>query len=208
MKNLIIFSIVILAVSCNESKKDMPAAKPGEDTATIKTASNKNEMKAAMDSMMMQMHMIKPTGDNDADYAAMMLSHHSGAVEMAKKEVAHGTDTAIISFANKVMAAQNKEMVMMMDYLRDHDTKQSANAAEMQAGLNNAMMAMMQAPAPEYNNPDKDFAAQMIPHHQSAVDIAKAYLKLGTDPQLTKLSKDIVSSQSAEIDFLNKWLNE
>ncbi len=57
------------------------------------------------------------------------------------------------------------------------------------------------------NKPGADFALMMIPHHQSAIDMAKAYLASGdNDPELTKLSNDIVAAQEKEIAFLQDWL--
>lgn len=41
----------------------------------------------------------------------------------------------------------------------------------------------------------------MIPHHQSAVDMAKADLVLGKDESLCKLSSDIIATQSKDIAF-------
>lgn len=52
-----------------------------------------------------------------------------------------------------------------------------------------------------------DFARMMIPHHQSAIDMAKAYLASDEkDPELTKLSNDIIAAQESEIAFLKEWL--
>jgi len=52
-----------------------------------------------------------------------------------------------------------------------------------------------------------DFALMMIPHHQSAIDMARAYLDSGeNDPELTKLSQEIVAAQESEIAFLRAWL--
>src|SRR5690606_15307803 len=52
-----------------------------------------------------------------------------------------------------------------------------------------------------------DFALMMIPHHQSAIDMAKAYLDSGdNDPELTKLTQEIVAAQEGEIAFLRAWL--
>jgi hypothetical protein len=49
-------------------------------------------------------------------------------------------------------------------------------------------------------NADQDFVALMVPHHQSAVDMAQAYLKSGRDPELRSLAERIVRSQRAEIE--------
>lgn len=52
-----------------------------------------------------------------------------------------------------------------------------------------------------------DFAVMMIPHHQSAIDMAKAYLESGeNDPELAKLANEIVAAQESEIAFLKDWL--
>ena len=51
-----------------------------------------------------------------------------------------------------------------------------------------------------------DFAMMMIPHHQSAIDMAEAYLEHGDDPELTELANEVVSAQQREIEFLETWL--
>jgi uncharacterized protein (DUF305 family) len=57
--------------------------------------------------------------------------------------------------------------------------------------------------------PGADFALMMIPHHQSAIDMAKAYLASGeNDAELTKLSQDVVAAQEKEIAFLKAWLKK
>ncbi|MEO3998995.1 DUF305 domain-containing protein [Mesorhizobium sp. CAU 1732] len=57
--------------------------------------------------------------------------------------------------------------------------------------------------------PGADFALMMIPHHQSAIDMAKAYLESGDgDPELTKLSNEIIAAQETEIAFLRDWLEK
>lgn len=55
--------------------------------------------------------------------------------------------------------------------------------------------------------PGADFALMMIPHHQSAIDMAKAYLASGeNDPELTALSNEVIAAQEKEIAFLKGWL--
>ena len=49
---------------------------------------------------------------------------------------------------------------------------------------------------------DRDFVAMMVPHHQSAVDMARAYLMQGKDPELRRLAEHIIESQEAEIALM------
>ena len=51
-------------------------------------------------------------------------------------------------------------------------------------------------------NAHQDFVALMVPHHKSAVDMARAYLKSGRDPELRSLAVQIVRSQQAEIEHM------
>ncbi|MEP9372399.1 DUF305 domain-containing protein [Mesorhizobium sp. KR1-2] len=55
-------------------------------------------------------------------------------------------------------------------------------------------------------DPDVDFALGMIPHHQAAIDMARVQLEHGKDPEIRKLSEDIIKAQEGEIKQLNEWL--
>ena len=55
-------------------------------------------------------------------------------------------------------------------------------------------------------HPDTDFATMMIPHHQGAIDMAKAELQYGKDPELRSLAQTIVKAQETEIAGMKDWL--
>jgi uncharacterized protein (DUF305 family) len=60
------------------------------------------------------------------------------------------------------------------------------------------MAAAMDA-APMNGDPDRDFLAMMIPHHQGAVDMAGLVLIHGQDPLVRQLADEIIASQRSEI---------
>jgi uncharacterized protein (DUF305 family) len=60
------------------------------------------------------------------------------------------------------------------------------------------MMADMHGPG-YTGNPDVDFLAMMIPHHQGAVDMARLVLIHGQDPLTRQLAEEIIAGQQAEI---------
>ncbi len=62
--------------------------------------------------------------------------------------------------------------------------------------------------APMTGNPDYDFAAMMIPHHQGAVDMAKVELLYGKDPVLRRLAQEIIVSQEQEIEVMRMRLKQ
>ena len=55
---------------------------------------------------------------------------------------------------------------------------------------------------------DEDFLAQMIPHHQEAIDTSKVILEKSSNAELKALAQDIVDAQTAEIAQMESWGKE
>jgi uncharacterized protein (DUF305 family) len=55
-------------------------------------------------------------------------------------------------------------------------------------------------------DPDVAFVKGMIPHHQSAIDMAKVVLQHGKDEQTKKWANDVVREQEREIGEMQGWL--
>ena len=62
--------------------------------------------------------------------------------------------------------------------------------------------------APHTGDSDRDFVTMMIPHHQGAIDMAKALLLYGKDPQMRRLAQEIVTEQQSEIQLMQLWLKQ
>lgn len=60
--------------------------------------------------------------------------------------------------------------------------------------------------APATGDPGHDFVTMMIPHHQGAIDMAKAVLLHTTDPELKNLAQGILTEQQNEIRVMEAWL--
>jgi uncharacterized protein (DUF305 family) len=52
---------------------------------------------------------------------------------------------------------------------------------------------------------DKAFLAEMIVHHQGAVQMAQMVLESSKKPELIKLANDIISAQNSEITMMQNW---
>lgn len=84
-----------------------------------------------------------------------------------------------------------------------------ASTAKPFAALMDDAMAVMDdgmRGAPMNGNPDHDFVTMMMPHHQGAVDMAKAVLLYSKDPELRNLALGIIAEQQNEINVMRAWL--
>jgi uncharacterized protein (DUF305 family) len=55
------------------------------------------------------------------------------------------------------------------------------------------------------DNIDKNFIEQMIPHHESAIEMAKLAQQKASRPEIKTLAGDIIASQSDEIIRMRYW---
>jgi len=86
-----------------------------------------------------------------------------------------------------------------------------ASTAKPFAALMNDAMAVMEdgmARAPMNGQAEHDFVTMMIPHHQGAVDMAKALLLTTTDPALRNMAQGMVADQQIEIQLMQQWLQQ
>jgi uncharacterized protein (DUF305 family) len=73
--------------------------------------------------------------------------------------------------------------------------------ASTQASMRTMMAGMERTPEGDV---DQDFIGQMIPHHQGAIDMAKAELRYGHNEQLRRIAQEIIVEQQAEIAVMQR----
>jgi len=77
------------------------------------TSAFEREMDASMAAMMQAMHAPGYSGDADADFLAMMVPHHQGAIDMARLVLQHGRDPVTRQLAEEIIAGQTVEIQSM-----------------------------------------------------------------------------------------------
>ena len=70
------------------------------------------ENQAAMNRMMAGMD-VKPSGDVDRDFTAMMIPHHQGAIDMAQAELRYGHNEQLRRIAQEIIVEQQQEITAM-----------------------------------------------------------------------------------------------
>jgi uncharacterized protein (DUF305 family) len=57
-------------------------------------------------------------------------------------------------------------------------------------------------------NIDRDFVVMMVPHHQSAIDMAQAELRYGREAQLRRIAQEIIVDQTRQISLMRLAVGE
>jgi hypothetical protein len=56
---------------------------------------------------------VKPTGDADRDFVAMMIPHHQGAIDMARSLLRYGHNEQLRRMAQEIIVTQQQEIATM-----------------------------------------------------------------------------------------------
>jgi uncharacterized protein (DUF305 family) len=193
-----------------------------------------DENHAAMAKMMAAMA-IKPTGDIDRDFVAMMVPHHQGAIDMARAELRHGHNQQLLRMSQEIVVKQLQEIAAMRiavgDRVSSHEAKLAAGETagtarsprppatagtlpiaaegpflkENDTVMTKMMNDMTIKPTGEI---DRDFVAMMVPHHQGAIDMARAELRYGRNARLRRIAQEIVVGQTQEIALMRLAVGE
>ena len=148
---------------------------------------------------------------NDADttFAQMMIPHHAQAVAMSDIMLTkEGIPAAVTDLATKIKAAQGPEIEKMTGWLKSWgqptEVPTMPSAHSMSGMMGEEDMAKLEAA--QGTEAAKLFLTQMITHHEGAVMMAKTETTDGKNAQAVQLSKEIVSSQEAEIQEMKDLL--
>ncbi len=61
---------------------------------------------------------IRPSGDADCDFVALMVAHHEGAIAMAQAELRYGKNEQLRRMAQEIVVTQQQEIAAMRMALR------------------------------------------------------------------------------------------
>jgi len=105
-------AILMMAFALPSHLLAQEAHAPAQPAAAIDEAPFLKENDAAMTKMMNDMA-IKPSGDIDRDFVAMMSPHHQGAIDMAISELRHGKNEQLRRIAQEIIVDQMQEIAAM-----------------------------------------------------------------------------------------------
>ncbi len=143
----------------------------------------------------------------DTMFTQGMIPHHAQAVAMSDMMlIKQGMDARITALATKIKAAQAPEIEQMTGWLKTwNEPAQMASGH----GMGDGMMGdddLKRLDAAQGTEAAKLFLTGMIAHHQGAVTMAQTEISQGKNSDAIRLSKAIVTSQTAEIKEMQDLL--
>lgn len=142
----------------------------------------------------------------DLQFIDTMITHHQGAVEMAKMVEGKTQNAEIVKFAAQITADQEKEINQLKTW-RDEwfKDKPSAQNMEMSGMADSMKMDMSKLTGSKDRDFDLAFVEMMTPHHVGAVLMAKEALQKSEKAEIKTLAEQIIKAQEAEIKMMEKW---
>jgi uncharacterized protein (DUF305 family) len=135
----------------------------------------------------------------DAAFIDAMIVHHEGAIVMANQALEQAERQEIKDLANAIISAQETEIGQMKAWR----TAWYPGLAETEGMAMD--MGPMEVPAGSTSF-DQRFLEAMIPHHESAIAMARDALEKAEHQEIKDLANAIITAQEAEIAQMRQWL--
>jgi uncharacterized protein (DUF305 family) len=161
-----------------------------------------------------------PPNAADVRFMSTMIGHHAQAIDMARLAPTHGASPTIQTLAARVINAQQDEIALMQQWLRDHGqpvpeavaaTKHVMDGVEHEMLMPGMLTAaqMKELDAARGEDFDRLFLRLMIQHHQGAVTMVNELITsygAAQDNTVFKIASDINVDQTTEIARMQRML--
>ena len=150
--------------------------------------------------------MLMENGEySDRRFIDAMVPHHQGAMAMAEVALKNAEHEEIKELSRTIISSQQAE-IEELKAIKKEEFGTSNVPMEMSQEQMRGMGMMMDPQQLANREPfDKAFIDAMIPHHQSAIDMARVALVSSDSPKIKELAENIVGAQQREIEQMKKW---
>ena len=152
--------------------------------------------------------LMKNSKYSDERFIDAMVPHHRGAIAMARVALKNAEHEEIIELSRNIVSTQQDE-IEELKTIKKEEFGTSQVPMEMSPQQMQSMGMMMNPEHLAHKEPfDRAFIDAMIPHHQSAIEMARVALKKSKNPKIRELAENIVGAQKQEIEQMKQWRKE
>jgi len=186
------------------SNEDIQGMDNGGATAVEKTTGGTTAV--GMGSGGTTEEMLMEDGEySDRRFIDAMVPHHEGAVGMAEVALENAEHAEVSRLAENIVSTQRDEIGVLRG-IREREFGSAEPEMEMSEEEMNGMMGMTDPRELANAKPfDRAFIDAMIPHHESAIEMADVALESSGNEEVRTLAQDIVDAQRREIEQMKGW---
>jgi len=142
---------------------------------------------------------------SDRRFIDAMVPHHQGAIAMAQVALKNAEHDEIRELSRNIVSTQQSEIEELKS-IKKAEFGNSDVPMEMSPEQMQGMGMMMDPQSLADREPfDEAFIEAMIPHHRSAIEMAKVANRESENPRMKELAGNIVSAQKGEIEQMKSW---
>jgi uncharacterized protein (DUF305 family) len=142
---------------------------------------------------------------SDRRFIDAMVPHHQGAIAMAQVALKNAEHEQIKELSRNIVSTQQAE-IEELKAIKKEVFGTSQVPMDMSPQQMRSMGMIMNPQHLAQSKPfDKAFIGAMIPHHQSAIEMAKVADQESENPRIKELAGNIVSAQEREIEQMRRW---
>jgi uncharacterized protein (DUF305 family) len=142
---------------------------------------------------------------SDRAFIDAMVPHHQGAIAMAEVALNNAEHEEIKELSRNIISTQQAEIEELKS-IKEEEFGTSNVPMEMSQEQMRGMGIMMNPQELAEEKPfDRAFIDAMIPHHQSAIEMAEVAREKSEIPEIEELAEGIISAQQTEIEQMTRW---
>jgi uncharacterized protein (DUF305 family)/predicted small secreted protein len=142
---------------------------------------------------------------SDRRFIDAMVPHHQGAIEMAEVALKNAEHEEIKHLSRNIVSTQQAE-IEELKAIKKEEFGTSEVPMQMSPHQMQSMGMMMNPQELANKDPfDRAFIDAMIPHHQSAIEMAQVAYRQGDNPEVKTLAEGIIEAQTREITQMEGW---
>ena len=209
----LLFTFALALVSCagpgsSSAQQGSSEQDSGEESSDDMQGMDHSNMDMGSEGMMAASEMLMEGGEySDERFIDAMVPHHQGAIHMAEVALENAEHPELLQLAENVISTQQAE-IEELRVIKEQEF--GTSEVPMQMSPEEMEMMGMEAPAELANQRpfDRAFINAMIPHHESAIEMAQVALAESANPTIRDLAGRIVDDQTREIEQMRGWLEE
>ena len=141
---------------------------------------------------------------SDKAFIDAMVPHHQGPIEMARVALGNAEHEEAKELSQNIVSTQQSEIEELKS-IKKEEFGTSGVPMEMSMEQMRGMGMMDPQSLADENPFDEAFIDAMIPHHQSAIEMARVADEKSENPRIKELARNIMSAQKREIEQMQEW---